>query len=125
MADTTIPAVNFKLTLEERVAAMAGPPAYIRRRRNIEDLVDELARVAVAIAGATSSRERRSQEKHAAKLLERMHALIDAHNRYYPTEANLPMDVRTGEIVERGGVPWRPMLKPTMDEILAGARAAS
>ncbi len=31
-----------------------------------------------------------------------LNELIDKHNRYYPIEANLPIDVRTGRLLDRG-----------------------
>lgn len=33
--------------------------------------------------------------------------LIDRHNRYYPVEARLPMDPRTGDYVLVNGRPYR------------------
>ena len=48
--------------------------------------------------------------------------LIGRHNRYYPIEANLPIDVRSGKLLERGA-PWRPLPAVTMDELLARAAA--
>ena len=40
--------------------------------------------------------------------LARLNDLIGRHNRYYPIEANLPIDVRTGRLLDRGA-PWRPL----------------
>jgi hypothetical protein len=118
MDDSAIPQVNFRLTLEERVRALGGPPAYIRRRRTIEDLLEEIAKTARTLRGELDAREARALRKHVERTLARLHELIDNHNRYYPMEANLPVDVRTGALVERGGVPWRPLAKPTLREIL-------
>jgi hypothetical protein len=33
--------------------------------------------------------------------------LIERHNAYYPAEARLPMDPRTGDFVLVGGAPYR------------------
>ena len=33
--------------------------------------------------------------------------LIEKHNLYYPAEARLPMDPRTGDFVLVGGAPYR------------------
>ena len=50
-----------------------------------------------------------------------LNELIAKHNRYYPIEANLPMELRTGRLIERG-VPWRPMPAVTAADLLARAR---
>lgn len=118
MGDSAIPQVNFRLTLEERVRAMGGPPAYIRRRRMIEDLLEEIAKTARSLRGELEARETRALRTHIERTLVRVHELIDNHNRYYPMEANLPVDVRTGGIVERAGVPWKPLEKPSLRDIL-------
>jgi hypothetical protein len=39
----------------------------------------------------------------------------------YPCEANLPLDPRTGEMLERG-TPWRPMRRFTLDALIASAQ---
>ena len=52
--------------------------------------------------------------------IERMNRLIDDHNRYYPIEANLPIDVRTRRLIERGA-PWRPLPVVTAADLLARA----
>jgi len=46
--------------------------------------------------------------------------LIDRHNRYYPIEAQLPVDVRTRRLVERGA-PWQPLPSVTAADLLARA----
>jgi hypothetical protein len=46
--------------------------------------------------------------------------LTKEHNRYYPIEANLPMDPKTGRMLERGEA-WRPLPLPTL-ESLRGSR---
>jgi hypothetical protein len=50
--------------------------------------------------------------------------LIARHNRYYPMEANLPIEVRTGRLIDRG-VPWRPLPPVTAADLLARARRPS
>lgn len=37
-----------------------------------------------------------------------MNALVEAHNRYYPIEANLPVDPRTGAYLVKRGTPFEP-----------------
>lgn len=48
-----------------------------------------------------------------------MNDLIEKHNAYYPVEARLPMDPRTGDFVLVGGAPYR--LRP-LDESWALSR---
>jgi hypothetical protein len=122
--ETAAPARNFTISVEQQVrAAAGGAPAYIRRRRAIEDLDASVARtVAERCAEATAlgvDARVYVRERAPAKALERLAGLIERHNRWYPIEANLPMHPRTGELVERTGDPWRPMRVPTLDEFLA------
>lgn len=56
------------------------------------------------------------------KRLQRLDHLIDAHNRYYPIEANLPVDLQTGTLMERGAH-WRPLAPVTLGGIFADAVA--
>ncbi len=105
---TASPQRNFTLTTAERIQAIvAGLPAWARRRRRIEDLP------ALILAAHQDGRPR-EVKKCFAELLE----LIDAHNRYYPMEANLPFDPTTSRVMD-GGEPWRPMPRPTLESILA------
>lgn len=46
-------------------------------------------------------------DRAAAFNLEKLNALVASHNRYYPMEANLPVNPRTGEYLIYGR-PWRP-----------------
>jgi len=117
--ETIAPPRNFTLSIEDRLRAYAqGAPGYIRRRRRIEDLearlLDKLAAAAVPAQVAASV--------EVTAELAQLNDLIDRHNRYYPIEAQLPIDVRTGRLLERGA-PWRPLAAVTMAELLARARA--
>jgi hypothetical protein len=118
VGDSIDPPRNFSLSLEERVRALAGPPAYIRRKRAIEDLEETLvvsvrAHLAAGLRGdAIATR--------TARDLTRVNELIDAHNRYYPIEANLPYHPRTGQLLERvGGRPWAPLRPWSLDRLHA------
>jgi hypothetical protein len=122
--ETAVAARNFTVTTAERVRAIAaGPPAWVLRRRRIEDLEEEILRDVAAVAAKrgewptalTPAGERRLGE---------LNRLVEAHNRYYPIEADLPLDPRTGRTMDRGA-PWRPMPARTADELLSAARAAS
>ena len=112
--DTVAPPRNFTLSLDERLRAYAqGVPGYMRRRRRIEKLIAKLA-AAPAPAQAVATAE-------VAADLALLNDLIDRHNRYYPIEAQLAIDVRTRRLVERGA-PWRPLPSVTAADLLARAR---
>jgi hypothetical protein len=125
-----VAARNFSLPTEERVRAIAaGPPAHLRRLRAIEDLAEGIVRVlaqrydearALAVDPDAYARSR-----VPARALERLADLIARHNRWYPVEANLPMHPRTGELVDRSGMPWRPLPGPDVEQLLAQAKALS
>jgi hypothetical protein len=119
LVETVAPPRNFTLSLEERLRAYAqGAPGHIRRRRRIEDLEEGLLR---RLAAAAAPAEVAASAETAAALA-LLNELIDRHNRYYPIEANLPVDVRTGRLLERG-VPWRPLPAVTVADLLARAAA--
>jgi hypothetical protein len=116
-ADTASPPRNFTLTVEERLRAYAqGPPSYMRRRRRIEDLE---ARLIQKLMGPHPFVEVATSAEFVEELA-LLNDLIAKHNRYYPIEANLPIDVRTGRLIERG-VPWRPLPFLSAADLLARA----
>jgi hypothetical protein len=117
LADTASPPRNFTLTVEERLRAYAqGPPGYMRRRRRIEDLEERLIKKLMGphpfVEVATS--------KEFVEELELLNDLIAKHNRYYPIEANLSIDVRTRRLIDHGA-PWRPLPAVTAADLLARA----
>jgi hypothetical protein len=93
-----------------------GVPSHIRRRRRIEDLEARL--VARLAAAATPAEAAAAADVEAELAL--LNDLIDRHNRYYPIEAQLPIDVRTRTLVERGA-PWRPLPHVASADLLARA----
>jgi hypothetical protein len=116
-----------KITLEQRLRAAAGPPAYMRRLRRIEDMqaaflreLEEVYEGAVAELGEPTLAEERLL--HRARLLDlpTLNELIERHNRYYPTEANLRMDVRSRTVMD-GNEPWQPMPKVTAEDLVKRA----
>lgn len=116
--DTVAPPRNFTLSLEDRLRAYAqGVPGYMRRRRRIEDLE---AKLIEKLAAAPAPAEAAATADVVADLA-RLNDLIDRHNRYYPIEAQLAVDVRTRRLVERGA-PWRPLPSVTAADLLARAR---
>jgi hypothetical protein len=116
---TAAPARNFTLSVEQRIAAlMSGPPAYSVRLRRIEDLESALISLLIkerAVEGPTIPIA-------VARKLEELNRLIDEHNRYYPIERNLPIDVRTGQVLDMGE-PWKPKPAVTIDALRDKARA--
>lgn len=54
----------------------------------------------------------------------RLAELVHAHNRYYPVEANLPIDPLTGLLLERGKR-WEPLAAPTFEALFARAVLSS
>jgi hypothetical protein len=126
--ETLAPIRNFSISTADRVRAAAGPPAYMRRKRHIEDLTASLGEaVAAAIArtGGDIDAARRDAEGSAAigKALRELNRLIAAHNRYYPIEANLPIDPTTRVQLDRGR-PWQPLPAVTLRDVFAGALSA-
>lgn len=120
--ETLAPARNFTVTTEQRVRALAGPPAYMRRRRDIEDFErDAVEALRIAHAAPEGSAIGARARRKAEALVARINDLIARHNRYYPSEANLPLHPRTGALLERG-VPWTPMPPVSLEDLSARAR---
>ena len=119
---TLAPARNFTIPLAERVRALAGPPAYSVRKRRIEDLELAIVRaVEDALDAAPEiARDALAERRDVAPLLRELATLIDAHNRYYPIEANLPIDPKTGALLERGRR-WEPLPAPDFARLVARA----
>jgi hypothetical protein len=119
------PPRNFSLALEDRVRALGGPPAYMRRKRAIEDLEESLVRrVRAKIeAGVDPAAIAAAAARDIARDIARVNDLIARHNRYYPIEANLPCDPKTGQIVERPGRgAWAPLAEWSIERLLERAR---
>lgn len=123
------PPRNFNVPVEERVRALTiGPPAYALRRRRIEDYEAEYVRLLVELhdelqAGGSSDDARaRALDARARSFdVAKMNRLVEAHNRWYPVEANLPMD-RHGRFLV-GGAPFRPEAPYTPERLVAAALA--
>lgn len=120
-----------KITLEQRIRAAGGPPAYMRRKRRIEDMeaafLRELrevhAKVLADLGDPTAAAEAVSHHVHALDI-DRLNDLIDRHNRYYPMEANLRIDPRT-RVVMDFDEPWRPLPFVTAEILVARALQGS
>jgi len=125
-AESLSPARNFTITLADKVRAAAGPTAYMRRKREIEDLEELLlAKARDVVAAARAAGVDPVAKARETLDLRRINDLIARHNRYYPWEANLPIDPRTGRLVERGGRPWVPLAEVTCEALVASAVEAT
>ncbi len=130
-ADGSIdPPRNFRITTEERVRALAiGAPAYAMRKKRIEDAEGAWHRTLVGLA--TTLRDEGRPELEVAAALRaragrfdfaRVNDLVVKHNRYYPMEANLPMD-REGNYLLFGTV-FLPELPFDVERVVRRALAA-
>jgi hypothetical protein len=124
------PPRNFTLSVNDRVRALTiGAPAYATRKKRIEDLEVTHVRALLALHDQLAAKGRSAAEIEQALHdkahgidLTKMNALIENHNRYYPIEANLPIDYRTGEYTVYGQR-WLPEEPWTATRLLARAHA--
>ena len=123
------PLRNFSLTVDERIRALTiGVPAWAARKRKIEDDQDRHVKELVETYDALVAKKRSGDQidvaLHAAasaRDLTKLNELVSTHNRYYPIEANLPMD-RRGNYLVYGHV-WRPEESFTPARLVALALA--
>jgi hypothetical protein len=131
--------VSLRPSIESYVASLGGPRHYMVRLREIEAQTAaherelerawrELAAECRADPGAFARRWRGVAERWNFTAV---NELIRRHNRWYPVEARLPMDVRTGDFVLVNGKPYsrRPLdaawvLERFPAELAAATRAA-
>ena len=104
---------NFRPDVETYVASLGGPRPYMQRLREIERLVErhehELAAAWVALAAECSDERAFARRWHAhaaRRRFDEVNELIERHNRFFPIEARLPMDPRTGDFVRVGGTSY-------------------
>jgi hypothetical protein len=105
---------NFSPSIEGYARSVGGPPAYAQRLRQIEDEIEEhLERLRAARdelhrqVRDPRERGRRWRELVAGWNFYGVNDLIEKHNRWYPVEARLAMNPRTGDFVLVGGKPYR------------------
>jgi len=120
------PPRNFTLSVGDRVRALTiGAPAYATRKKRIEDLELTHVRALVALHDQLAAKGRSHAEiEHAvhdrahAVDLTKMNALIETHNRYYPIEANLPTNLKTGDyhVYGQRWMPEEPWTAPRLLE---------
>lgn len=130
------PPRNFSLSVNDRIRAMTiGAPAYATRKKSIEDREERYVAVLIALHDALVARRARAGhapdpdlvlkamlDRAATFDLARLNTLIATHNRYYPIEANLSTDMRTGEYLVYGR-PWLPAEPWTAERFVAQAKA--
>jgi hypothetical protein len=145
--ETLAPLRNFSISTADRVRAAAGPPAFSRRKRHIEDLEAALSRFvrealsesaegregaetgesrgseAQAPLGAAAALRAAESDPRVMKCLREVNRLVVAHNRYYPIEANLPLDPATRLQLDHGK-PWQPLPPITLEGVIAACGLA-
>lgn len=105
------------IPIDQRVRALAigGAPAWSRRLKKIYELREAATAQLESDWHALADRRRRDPARFAAEW--RRHAeqfdwaavneLIDRHNRHFPAEVNLPMDIHTRDYVTYNGADYR------------------
>ncbi len=99
-------------TLERYLRAAGGPMLYMRRLRQIEEgtrrheqaLAERRQDLAAEVPPAALADAWRAEAKTWD--FADVNRLIGQHNRWYPVEAQLPMDPRTGDYALVGGQPY-------------------
>ena len=106
---------HFHRSPESYVASLGGPLPYMIRLREIEEGThvheQELERSWHDLAAECGDDWRRFSRRWR-RLAERwdfgeINDLIERHNRFYPAEARLPMDIRTRDYALVNGEPYR------------------
>jgi len=105
---------NFRPDVDRYVASLGGPlPYMVRLRRIHEETKAHEAALAAAWSeladecGDDAAFARRWRPVAARWDFAEVNDLIDCHNRYFPIEARLPMDPKTGDFVPIAGEPYR------------------
>ncbi|MFO0740339.1 MAG: hypothetical protein U0270_30870 [Labilithrix sp.] len=125
------PIRNFTLSTEERIRALTiGVPAWAARKRKIEDDEVRYTRELVELHDLLVQKGRTPTQIEVALVsaatafdLEKLNKLVALHNRYYPIEANLPMDYKTGDYLVYGR-PFLPESPYTAQRFVGLAQAA-
>jgi hypothetical protein len=104
-----------RVELDRYLPALGGPLPYMQRLRRIDDESEAHER-ALAKAWRALAAERRGDPAGFRRAWTRfasrwsfdeLNDLIARHNAYYPAEARLPMDPRSGDFVPVLGVSYR------------------
>jgi len=102
---------NFRPAVDSYIASLGGPLPYMQRLREIELRVEEhesrLSRSWQELRATCDGDEglfaRRWRDLAHAWRFDEVNDLIERHNRFFPVEARLAMDPRTGDYVLLGG----------------------
>jgi hypothetical protein len=105
---------HFRPAADSYIASLGGPLPYMVRLREIEKRteealaeLDELWRELAADCGGDATWFASGWRAIARGYdFDELNRLIATHNRWYPTEARLPMDVRRRDYVLVGGQPY-------------------
>jgi hypothetical protein len=106
---------NFRPAVDRYVASLGGPLPYMRRLRQIEldteeherRLAEKWRRLAAECREDADLFARRWRRTANRWSFDALNDLIERHNLWYPAEARLPMDVRSGDFVPVGGRSYR------------------
>ena len=107
--------VSLRPAADSYVASLGGPLPYMVRLRTIEAEADAHERevdaawrgLAADCAGDEAAFGRRWLRTAERWNFSAVNELIERHNRYYPIEARLPMDIRSGDFVLINGRSYR------------------
>jgi hypothetical protein len=102
---------NFRPAVDSYIASLGGPLPYMQRLREIERRTEDhegrlreaWESLRAASNGDGAEFGRRWQELAEAWRFDEVNELIERHNRFFPVEARLAMDPRTGDYVLVGG----------------------
>ncbi len=105
---------NFRPDVDRYVASLGGPLPYMVRLRRIHaETATHVARieerwleVAAECRGDAALFAHRWRAVAAGWNFVEVNELIERHNRYYPVEARLAMDPKTGDFVHVAGEPY-------------------
>jgi hypothetical protein len=98
---------NFRPDAGSYLASLGGPPPYMTRLREIDALIlghEQELREVYEWLGADPAAWPATAERWS---FSEVNELIDRHNRWYPAEARLPMDPRTGDYALVNGRSYR------------------
>lgn len=106
---------NFRQDAASYVASLGGPLPYMVRLREIHEqtvaherwLEAAWLELAAECLGDAAAFERRWRAAAERWNFFEVNDLIERHNRYFPIEARLPMDPKTGDYVLLAGKPYR------------------
>jgi len=104
---------NFRPDADAAVRALGGPTLWMRRLRAIEDALrehelqlEEAWRELAAEVENPAAFARAWRKTARSWSFGQVNELIARHNRYFPAEAQLPMDPRTRDFVKINGRPY-------------------